>query len=81
MGYKIVNTIELMKDLSDEEVPLRTIEILGEEFKIFKWDREKYTREELEFLDLLEKFYSEGGTKEEFISIVSKALKEWLRRG
>ncbi|MFA4641048.1 GNAT family N-acetyltransferase [Pyrococcus kukulkanii] len=29
MGYRIVNTIELMKDLSDEKVPLRTIEILG----------------------------------------------------
>ena len=78
MGYRIVNTIELMKDLSDEKVPLRTIEILGEEFKIFKWSREKYTREELEFLDLLEDFYSKGGTKEEFISIVSRGLKEWL---
>ncbi|WP_297129003.1 hypothetical protein [Thermococcus sp.] len=44
-----------------------------------RWSREKFTKEEKEFLDLLDEFYKKGGTKEEFLRIVNRALKEWLK--
>ncbi|MDK2914201.1 MAG: hypothetical protein PWQ79_1116 [Thermococcaceae archaeon] len=81
MGYDVINTIELVKDLepTPRDEGFHTVEFLGEKFRIFRWKYEKLTEEEKEFLDLLDEFYKRGGTKEEFLRIVNKALKEWLK--
>ena len=81
MGYTLLNTVELAKDLepSEEAIETRVIEIMGIPLKIFKWKRECYNEVEEEFLNMLEKFYNKGGTQEEYLRIVIDAIKEWLR--
>ena len=81
LGYDVINTIELVKDLepTPRDEGFHTIEFLGERFRIFRWKYEKLTEKEKEFLELLDGFYKRGGTKEEFLRIVNKALKEWLK--
>ena len=80
LGYDVINTVELVKDL--RETPrgegYHTIELLGERFRIFKWKDEKFTDEERRFMELLEKFYKAGGTKKEFLELVNRALEGWL---
>ncbi|NJF25014.1 N-acetyltransferase [Thermococcus sp. Bubb.Bath] len=80
VGYTTVNTIELVKELKpeDREGSFHTIEILGEDFKILRWKNEKFSDEERRFMYLLWKFYSKGGTKEEFLKLVNSALEGWL---
>ena len=81
LGYDVINTIELVKNLkpTPRDEGFHTIEFLGERFRIFRWKYEKLTEKEKEFLELLDGFYKRGGTKEEFLRIVNKALKEWLK--
>ncbi|USS40189.1 GNAT family N-acetyltransferase [Thermococcus aggregans] len=81
LGYDVINTIELVKNLkpTPRDEGFHTIEFLGEKFRIFRWKYEKLTEKEKEFLELLDGFYKRGGTKEEFLRIVNKALKEWLK--
>lgn len=81
LGYDVINTIELVKNLkpTPRDEGFHTIEFLGERFRIFRWKYEKLTEKEKEFLELLDEFYKRGGTKEEFLRIVNKALKEWLK--
>ena len=81
LGYDVINTIELVKDLepTPRDEGFHPIEFLGEKFRIFRWKYEKLTEKEKEFLELLDGFYKRGGTKEEFLRIVNKALKKWLK--
>ena len=81
LGYDVINTIELVKNLkpTPRDEGFHAIEFLGERFRIFHWKYEKLTEKEKEFLELLDGFYKRGGTKEEFLRIVNKALKEWLK--
>ncbi len=81
LGYDVINTIELVKDLepTPRDEDFHTVEFLGEKFRIFRWKYEKLTEKEKEFLELLDEFYKRGGTKEEFLRIVNEALKEWLK--
>ncbi|GAB6134726.1 GNAT family N-acetyltransferase [Thermococcus prieurii] len=80
LGYDVINTVELMKDLepTPKEGDFHTIELLGELFRIFRWRGERSTEEEKRFMELLEEFYRKGGTKEEFLRVVNSALEGWL---
>jgi len=79
LGYDVINTIELVKDLEHlERLSFHTVELLGEPFRIFRWRGEKFTEEEKRFMELLEEFYRKGGTKEEFLRLVNQTLEKWL---
>ncbi|ASJ09676.1 acetyltransferase [Thermococcus siculi] len=78
MGYTTINTIELVKELKPGDEKFHTVEILGEGFRIFKWRDERFSEEERRFMELLEKFYMQGGSKEEFLELVNRALEGWL---
>ena len=79
LGYDVINTVELMKDLEPSNgMAFHTVELLGERFRIFEWEGEKFADEERRFMELLERFYEEGGTKKEFLELVNRALEGWL---
>ena len=80
LGYEVINTVELVKDLepTPREDGFHTVELLGEKFRIFRWKGEKLSDEERRFMELLDEFYRRGGTKEKFLGIVNNSLKEWL---
>ena len=79
LGYDVINTVELMKDLEPSNgMAFHTVELLGERFRIFEWKDEEFADEERRFMELLEKFYEEGGTKKEFLELVNRALEGWL---
>ena len=78
MRYNILNTIELAKDLSQEKVPMRTLEVFGFPLLIYKWNKENFGFLEEEFLKLLEKFFERFG-REDFLKIVCDALKKALK--
>jgi len=80
LGYDIINTVELVKDLelTPRDSGFHTVELLGEPFRIFRWKGEKFTEEEKRFMELLEEFYRKGGMKEEFLELVNRALEGWL---
>ncbi len=79
LGYDVINTIELTKDLkSTGQTSFHTVEFLGEGFKIFRWKGERFTDEEKRFIELLENFYEKGGTKKEFLKLVNSALEGWM---
>ncbi len=63
MGYDIINTIELVKnlDVSEGDIEYHTIELLSENFRIYKWKKDIFDGGEMEFMRLLEKFYAVGG--------------------
>ena len=80
LGYDTINTIELVKDLepTPRDSGFHSVELLGERFRIFRWRDEKFTEEEKRFMGLLGEFYKKGGTKEEFLRVINRALMEWL---
>ncbi len=79
LGYGTINTIELTKNLKPSgRSAVHTVELLGERFRIFEWKGGKFNGEERHFMELLEEFYEKGGTKEEFLKLVSSALEGWL---
>ncbi len=79
LGYDVINTVELMKDLEPSNgMAFHTVELLGERFRIFGWKGERFADEERRFMELLERFYEEGGTKKEFLELVNRALEGWL---
>ncbi len=79
MGYKILNTIELAKDLEPtEEEDTRLLEFFGYPLYIWKWRREDYDKREREYLETLEKFYKLGGTRKLYLEIATTALKRWI---
>ena len=80
MGYDIINTIELVKNLDEmtENTQYHTVELFGENFRIYKWKKENFDYSEIEFIHLLEKFYAVGGNKEDFLKVVNNGINEWL---
>ncbi len=81
MGYRIINTIELVKDFvpTMRSNNTRVIEILGYPFLIARWAKEEYSELEKEYLELLEKFRELGGTRNEFLELVIDGLRKWIR--
>lgn len=81
MGYNILNTVELVKDLEPTRGgESRVFEIFGYKVDIWRWRREDYDEYEKQYLEALEEFYKHGGTRREFLEIVSRALKDWLKK-
>ncbi len=80
LGYDRINTLELVKDLKPtrRSEGTHTVELLGERFEIFRWEREEFSREEIEFMRLLEEFYGRGGTKEELLRLFNGALRSYV---
>ncbi len=80
LGYDTINTIELVKNLkpTPRDSGFHTVELLGERFRIFRWKGEEFTEKEKRFMELLDEFYKKGGTKEEFLMLVNRALEGWL---
>jgi len=81
MGYNILNTIELAKDLEPEQQgSTRVLEVFGYPFRIWKWRREDYDETEREYLKTLEEFYRLGGTRKLYLKLVTRMLKEWINK-
>ncbi len=79
LGYDVINTLELAKNLNPlEHMDFHFIELLGESFRIFRWEEERFTKEEKRFMRLLDEFYQRGGRKEMFLNIVNETLEKWL---
>ncbi len=79
MGYNILNTIELMKDLEpSSKDETRVLEFFGYRVNIWRWRKEEYNEIEKEFLEVVREFYGKGGSREEFLKVVAKALREWV---
>jgi len=81
LGYDMINTIELVKNLrpTTRRRHPHVIELIGEPFKIARWSEEKFSEEEESFLELLREFYKRGGTKKDFLRLVNQSLREWLK--
>lgn len=88
MGYRILNTVELVKDLEEPEgEETRLLEFFGYPLRIWRWRREEYDDVEREYLEALDEFYRLGGTRELYLKLAVEALRRWieerskLRRG
>lgn len=80
LGYDILNTIELAKSLVPvSESEIRITEILGLQFKMWKWLKEEYDDLEKEYLQIIEEFFKKGGTKDKLLQITIKAIKDYLK--
>ncbi len=81
MGYTILNSIELVKDLKPikRDKELLSLELLGEEFKMFNWTKLQFDELETEFIKLLKRFYAEGGNRELFLKLINNLLKDYLK--
>lgn len=82
MGYTLLNSIELAKEFKPTERTTKTwtIEVLGYPVKIAKWEKEMYSKMEIDLLETLDKFYRMGGDQETFIKLVIEAINKWLSR-
>ena len=78
MGYKLLNTIELAKNLEGDEEETRPIPLLSHILEIYRWNKEDYTPLEERFLKLVEEFHRRGGSGEELLKIFVSALEEYL---
>ena len=63
MGYKLLNTIELAKNLEEDREETRPIPLLSHILEIYRWAKEDYTPLEKRFLELVEEFHG-GGVEE-----------------
>lgn len=79
MGYNMLNSIELVKDFQETKRSLkpRVITILGYSLKLAKWSYEKYTDEQLEYLEAIDNFFKTGGTIKTYLKLVTKVLREY----
>ena len=80
LGYDVLNTVELVKLLQPTSSEMRTVEILGVQFKTWKWLKEEYDDLEREYLQILEEFFRKGGTEGELLQVVVKAIKDYLKK-
>ena len=78
MGYKLLNTIELAKNLEGEEEETRPLPLLSHILEIYRWPKEDYTPLEKRFLELLEEFHRRGGIGEELLKVFVSALEGHL---
>jgi len=80
MGYDIINTLELVRDLRPTRrlQRTRTVELLGEKFRMFRWEKEESDQLEERFSRLLEEFYKSGGTREELLELMNEAIERWM---
>lgn len=81
MGYRILNTIELVKEFvsTDRSKKVWLFEIFGYPVLLPRWEKEKLSDIEREYLIILEKFLSKF-SREDYLRIVTEALKEVLSK-
>lgn len=81
LGYDILNTIELVKLLKPiPEGKFRWLELLGLQFKTWKWAKEEYSEQEKEYLEAVEEFLKTGGIESELLQIVTQAIKDRMKK-
>lgn len=81
VGYNILNTVELVKELRPTpKEDTRVFELFGYPTLIWRWEREDYSGLEEGFLRALKEFYEGGGTRETYLEVVTGALKEWVEK-
>ena len=81
LGYDVLNTVELVKPLEPiSESEIRIVEILGLQFKTWKWLKEEYDDLEKEYLQVIEEFFKKGETKDKLLQIIIKAIKDYLKK-
>jgi len=78
MGYSVLNSIELSKNLSGGVEDIRSLLLLSNILKIYRWDSEEYTYLEKRFLELVEEFVKRNYSGEELLEIIVKALEDFL---
>ena len=77
-GYTFLNTIELAKYKETEDIETYRIPYLRYTLHIFKWSRELYNELEKDYLNTLQRFYGRGYTSEDYMRLVTQALKKAL---
>ena len=80
MGYKMLNTIELVKYLNNppKTEETRILEVFGFPLLIWRWEKEEYDELELEFLSVLKEFFSKYD-RVVFLRVIIYALKRALK--
>ncbi len=78
MGYKLLNTIELAKNLEGNREETRPVPFLSHMLEIYHWSKEDYTPLEKRFLELIEEFYRRGGSGDELLKVFVSALEKNL---
>ncbi|MEB3861649.1 MAG: GNAT family N-acetyltransferase [Desulfurococcales archaeon] len=78
MGYRLLNTIELAKNLEGEEEETRPLPLLSHILEIYRWPKEDYTPLEKRFLELVEEFQRRGGSGKELLKVLVSALEKHL---
>ena len=81
MGYRVLNTIELVKEFvpTDRSRKVWFFEVFGYPVLLPKWEKESLSDIEREYLKILEKFLSKF-SREDYLRIVTEALKKALPR-
>jgi GNAT superfamily N-acetyltransferase len=80
MGYRLLNTVELAKNLKGTKMATRPIPLLSNMLEMYRWAKEDYTPLEKRFLELVEDFRGKGGRGEELLEIFVEALEQHLSR-
>jgi hypothetical protein len=78
MGYRIMNTIELAKNLKGNIPGTRRVLFLSDIMEIYRWAREEYTPLEERFLELIDEATRRGLTGREILRIIVESLEEHL---
>lgn len=79
MGYRILNTIELARNLVEGDEETRPIPLLGNILEVYRWAKEDYTSLERRFLYLVEEFLKRGKDGEKLLNVFIEALEAQLR--
>ncbi len=79
MNYRILNTIELAKNLSSY-MPSNTrpFPFLQYYFEIYRWENEDLSDLELKFLELVREFRDRRGSGEELLRVFADCLEEYI---
>jgi len=78
MGYNILNSIELSKNLMGGDEDTRPIPFLSTVLRMYRWHSEEYTLLEKRFLELIEEFVKRGNSGEKLLEVFVKALEDFL---
>ncbi len=80
MGYDLLNTIELTKDLRSvsKSEDTHTIEVFGYPMRLYRWKNANFSELETEYLETLSRFFRRY-SRDDFLRVVINALKEALK--
>ncbi len=78
IGYRILNTIELARNLVEGDEETRPIPLLGNILEVYRWAKEDYTSLERRFLYLVEEFLKREKNGNELLKVFVEALESQL---